>query len=299
MEALSGDGPSADLIEGFIEALRRKGRSQNTRDLRRRVLGAADRDLPYGLHAASDVELQRWLYRPDDEWCGSTKADYYQALAQFYAYWKGRRGGLSFNPFEDDEEFPRPTRKNGVPRPVTHEQLERILTHGRDPIDLWAAIAAYQGARCIEISNLDREHIDAEATWLRGKGGKERFVPTHALVWAMVRDLPPGPIARDRYGRRRTPKWISNTAAAHFKGDLGMPDVTMHRCRHWYGTYMQRAGRDTRVTQEALGHASPGTTAVYTQVAMEDMRAAVDALPRIIPRRLANGGPGAPAAQAA
>lgn len=283
--------PSEDLITLFMDELRVRGASLNTRGCRRQVLAKADRDLPYGLDQADPDEIKMWLYR--DEWSSSTKSDYHQALWQFYGWADGLH--LSFNPMTD---LPRPVRKVGTPRPVTHEQLLHILTHGADPFDLWALIAAYEGARCIEISNLDREHIDRESTWLRGKGGKERLVPTHEMVWAATRGLPPGPIARDSRGRRRGPKFVSNVAARHFRHELDLPGVTMHRCRHWYGTYMQRAGRDTRVTQEALGHASPSTTALYTQVAMEDMRAAVAGLPVLIPRRLAVAG-GSAAAGAA
>jgi integrase len=289
--------PTVDLVDLFIDYLRIKGRSQNTRDTRRGVLLHADRELPYGLDQAEPGELQRWLYR--DEWSASTKADYFQALHQFYVWADGRH--LSFNPMADDDEFPHPARKAGRPRPITNEQLERILTHAHEPVDLWALIAAYEGARCIEISNLDREHIDAEHTWLLGKGGKERLVPTDQLVWAVVRDLPGGPVARNRAGRRLGPKYISNVANLHFRTELAMPGVTMHRVRHWFGTHAQRGGsRDIRVTQEMLGHASPETTALYTAVAYEDMRAAVDALPRIIPRRLAGRDrPGAASGEAA
>lgn len=290
-------GRSADLISAFVDELRIRGKSPNTRDMRRKVLVAADRDLPYGLDQADPDEIKAWLYR--DEWSSSTKADYYQALWQFYCWADGRH--LSFNPMAG---FPRPVRRGGVPRPVSHTQLQRILAHGADPYDLWALIAAYEGARCIEISNLDREHVDQDDTWLRGKGGKERIVPTHPMVWAAVACLPPGPIARDPLGRRRDPKYVSNLAARHFRHDLGMPGVTLHRCRHWHGTYVQRAGRDTRVTQEILGHASPATTALYTQVAMEDMRAAVSGLPKLTSRRVAAAGGSAaagppPAARAA
>lgn len=59
----------------------------------------------------------------------------------------------------------------GVPRPVTDEQLSRILTEAPEPIRTWCLLAAYQGLRCVEISRLDREHITDENLFVvRGKG---------------------------------------------------------------------------------------------------------------------------------
>lgn len=293
--ALTLPGPSADLIAAFTEELRIRGKAKRTIEHRRWVLTKMDRELPYGLDQADEREIRDWLYR--DDWSTTTKAAYYDSAAPFYAWCTGRY--LSLNPME---ELPRPHPRAGMPRPVTHAQLERILTEAEEPYDLWALIAAYQGARCVEISNLDRDHIDENMTYLLGKGGKERVVPTHSLVWAAVQELPAGPIAITKRGVRANPHYVSREAGQHFAELFpgARPRVTMHRCRHWYGTYAQRAGRDTRVTQEMLGHASPTTTALYTQVAMEDMRAAVDGLPLVSVRRLGvSAGGSAPAASAA
>jgi site-specific recombinase XerC len=40
-------------------------------------------------------------------------------------------------------------------------------------------------------------------------------------------------------------------------------DVTLHQLRHFFATSLYRASKDIRLTQEALGHASPATTAIY------------------------------------
>jgi integrase len=39
--------------------------------------------------------------------------------------------------------------------------------------------------------------------------------------------------------------------------------ATLHQLRHFFATSLYRASKDIRLTQEALGHASPATTAIY------------------------------------
>lgn len=265
--------PCADLIDAFCDHQRVRGRSSRTIDHRRFVLGKADRELPHGLTATKE-EIQAWLYR--DDLSANAKASYYSALTTFYGHWEGRPGGLACNPMAN---LPRPQWKPGQPRPVTQQQLERILTEAADPYRLWALLAAGLGARCIEISRLDRDDVTRDITYLHGKGDKHRKVPTPAAVYARVSALPAGPVAVTVEGLRASPHYVSSTASAYFGHTMGMPGVALHRCRHWYATHFQRAAGDIRVTQEVLGHSKPETTARYTEVAYEAKRSAVDALP--------------------
>src|SRR5690554_3181804 len=159
--------PSADLIAGYCDHLRMRGRIPETVQQRRWLLTKADRELPYGLDQADDREIAAWLYR--DDLGPNARSAYYGVLNNFYRYWVGRAGGLKLNPMDD---LPRPKAKEGRPRPVTDAQLAHILRHAAEPYRTWALIAAYQGARCIEISRLDRDDVTADTIWLHGKGDK-------------------------------------------------------------------------------------------------------------------------------
>lgn len=262
------------MIDTFCDHLRIAGRLKRTIDDRRWLLCKADRDLPYGLDQASDDEIVAWLYR--DDLSRNSKAVYYDGLNSFYEYWTGRPGGVPYNPMRD---MPRPRERRGRPRPITDDQLGHILTRAREPYRLWALIAAYEGARCVEISRLRRDDVTPELTYLHGKGDKEGVVPTHPDVYAAVQQLPPGPLARTARGRHASPRHISTVAGEYFQNDLGLPGVTMHRLRHWYGTNIRRRS-DLRTAQDALRHEDPKTTAIYTEVGMDEIRAAVAALPR-------------------
>lgn len=266
------------VIAAYLEHLRRAGRSDETIRGRREILHRLNRHLPYGVGQTSDVELAAWLYR--DDLALNTKYTYWSALRSFYGWAAGSADPwLSFDPTARMEAV---HAVRGLPRPVTDEQLRRILAEAAEPVRTWALIAAYQGLRCIEISRLDREHVD-EQTFIvvKGKGGRPRVHDTHPDVWAALAGLPSGPVAVGPDGQRATTFEVSSIAALHFRRQLKMPGVSLHRLRHWLGVTMQREYRDIRVTQEALGHRSLQSTQVYTMATPEQQRAARAMLPRL------------------
>lgn len=273
-----GQPQEMELIEAFLEHLRRAGRTTATIRARREVLYRINRELPYGIGRASHAELAAWLYR--DKWSANTKATYFAALRTFYLWASDPRDPwIDGDPTMDLEPCPR---VRGVARPVTDQQLRRILAEAAEPFRTWALIAAYQGLRCVEISRLDRQHVNEQQLFVvKGKGGRPRVHDTHPDVWQVIKALPPGPVARDEVGQRATPFFVSIHAAKHFRYQLGMPGVALHRLRHWLGTTVQREYRDMRVTQAVLGHASLSSTEIYTMATDEQQRAARATLPRL------------------
>jgi integrase/recombinase XerD len=59
-------------------------------------------------------------------------------------------------------------------------------------------------------------------------------------------------------------------------------DVSPHALRHTCATHLLRGGASIRHVQELLGHRSLATTALYTSVAIKDLR---EVLARAHPRR--------------
>ena len=99
-------------------------------------------------------------------------------------------------------------------------------------------------------------------------------------MWAAVKDLPPGPVARKLDGERASALYVSGAASKEFRRVLGKT-ATMHMLRHWLGVTMQANFKDIRVTQRALGHASLASTQIYTDATDDQLRAARATLPRL------------------
>lgn len=276
-----------DMIEAYIEHVRRTSRSGSdaTVQRRREVITLLNRELPRGVGDTSQEELEDWLHDSLNHFTGkplsqNTKSTYWNAIRGAYKFWADPKDPwIDVDPTADMDPI---HGLRGSARDITDEQLWDLLARAREPYRLWALIAAYQGLRCIEISGLHRDHVTADRLIVvRGKGGKARVHDTDPLVWEAVEQLPPGPVARDIWGRdRASAYYISRMASAHFQAELGLEGVTMHRLRHWLGVRTQALYRDVRVTQEVLGHETLSATQIYTRATVDQQRAARAMLPR-------------------
>jgi integrase/recombinase XerC len=144
------------------------------------------------------------------------------------------------------------------------------------------------GIRVGELCGLDIDDIDHERRVVRvlGKGRKERAVPFGAPAGdAMKRWLDRGRpelvteasgaalfvgARGGRLGQRMARSIVHERLAAIDGG----PDVGPHGLRHTAATHLLEGGADLRSVQEILGHASLGTTQIYTHVSNERLRAA-------------------------
>lgn len=279
-QCVSCDAESMTIpyIDAYKRHLLAAGRSKSTVRGRGSVLLRADAALPRGLLRATTSELETWLAEPG--WIGWTLWTYHMHLRGFYAWACGGRAPmLDWNPMT---EVSRPAVPRCVPDPVTGDQLAIALRRSTGLWRLAITLAAYAGLRVDEMARLERRDITQDTVRVRiGKGGQAGVVPTHQAVWALVRGLPAGRLLIRRSGRPVPDgNWLSRYARAHFD-QLGMPDVHLHRFRHWFGTTIQRSQGNLRVTQEALRHASATSTVGYTLVTDEQRRQAVTALPTL------------------
>lgn len=145
------------------------------------------------------------------------------------------------------------------------------------------------GIRLAELAGLSAPDLDlvSEQVKVRGKGKKERVVPLggHAVralrAYFRHRDALLGAAGdgADRRavfvnlrGRRLSPRGIQLA----IKGLLGTlargGELRVHSLRHSFATHLLDAGADLRAVQELLGHASLGTTQVYTHTSVERLK---------------------------
>ncbi|MDO7840864.1 tyrosine recombinase XerC [Sphingomonas immobilis] len=178
-----------------------------------------------------------------------------------------------------------PRVKKGVPRPVSPDEAVALadeVAESRDEAwigarDLAVLLLLYgSGLRIGEATGLTGAILPlGETLSVTGKRGKTRIVPLLPQVRAAVEDyvrLSPYGTARDAAlfrGAKGGPlsDAIIRRAVQAARVRLGLPErTTPHALRHSFATHLLGRGADLRALQELLGHASLGSTQIYTAV---------------------------------
>ena len=144
------------------------------------------------------------------------------------------------------------------------------------------------GIRVSELCGLDVDDLDEGRNTARvlGKGGRERTVPVGLpavrAVAAWRRAGRPalavpgsGPaLFLGARGGRLDPRTARRVVHARLAAVTGVPDSGPHGLRHAAATHLLEGGADLRSVQEILGHASLGSTQIYTHVSVERLATA-------------------------
>ena len=178
-----------------------------------------------------------------------------------------------------------PRIRKGLPRPVTPDDAANIadavqLSAAEDWIgarDRAVLLLMYgAGLRIAEALSLKGADLPlGETLMVTGKGGKQRVVPILPVVRAAVADYAarcpwtlagPEPLFRGAKGGPLGQGMVQK-AMARARIALGLPaTATPHALRHSFATHLLGAGADLCSLQELLGHASLGSTQIYTKV---------------------------------
>lgn len=247
--------------------LRERSCTKATLDAYTYQLDRADKDLPFGLDTSTEQEIRAWIWRGDLK--QSSRALALSAITGFFR-WAVKAGRVDFDPTVG---IPHPRVRPGIPRVATDEHVEMLTGYAREPYRLQATLAAYAGLRCIEVYRQHREEITEQQVRIYGKGDKPRVVPTHEVLWAAVKDLPPGPLTTAASQRQ-----ISTNFQRYCVREAQIP-MSMHPLRAWFATTMYRATKDLQAVSQMLGHANLAVTARYLGMGEQEMRAAISSLP--------------------
>jgi integrase/recombinase XerD len=185
-----------------------------------------------------------------------------------------------------------------LPRGVLTEAQARRLMNAPNPweplgIRDRAVLETFYGTgiRLRECLNLALSDLDLAQGLLlvrNGKGKKDRVVPVPAQAAKaldkylrdsrplLVRDPRVSTLFLSMRGRGMCQQAVGQAIYGYGK-DAGIPwRVSPHILRHTCATHLIRGGADVRHVQKLLGHETLETTAIYTRVAVKDLREVIE-----------------------
>jgi site-specific recombinase XerD len=276
LDALGARGASPSTVRAYRSDLRQYGR----------WLDAAG----VGLAGVDQRLLRRYAaYLGSLKYAPATAARKLSAVRSLHA-WLRERGLSDIDPAA---VVPGPRRIRTLPATLSAAETSVLLEarpqeDARDLRDRAALELLYGcGLRAAEACSLRLADLALDRLELRatGKGNVQRIVP----VGVQAADV------LDRYLREGRPQLargrpveavlLSVRGRPLHPSDLrraldralrraGLPHRSPHALRHTFATHLLEGGADLRSIQHLLGHASVGTTQIYTHVSVRHLRAA-------------------------
>ena len=248
-----------------------------------------------GERALADLaphQLRRFVMRLHAQ--GLAAGSLARTLSAWRAYyrWLARRGGIKQNPCDG---LRAPKRPKALPKALSIDQTQALLDAPGDELLEVRDRAMFElfyssGLRLAELVSLDvGGGVDlAEGTvTVTGKRGKTRLVPLGAkaaaaiCIWLERRNtlaVPDEPaLFVGRRGNRLNPRTVERRLDAWAKkAGIGLR-VHPHMLRHSFASHVLQSSGDLRAVQEMLGHASIGTTQIYTHLDFQHLAKVYDA----------------------
>src|SRR6185312_1170894 len=284
--------PAGGTFAAYLEWMRARGASPATLRAYRADLGQLGRWLAAAGIAPEDADtrtLRRYAAHLGTlRYAPATAARKLSAVRGVYA-WMHDRGAIERSPAT---LVPGPKKARTLPATLSPNEMDRLLdapagTSPRDLRDRALLELLYGcGLRAAEACDLDVADVrlDAEHVRVTGKGRKQRIVPlggaaTAALQRYLARGRPQmasGPYGRLFVSVRGRPLHPSDVRRSLLRAldRAGIAERSPHALRHTFATHLLEGGADLRSIQDLLGHASVGTTQVYTHVSVRHLRRA-------------------------
>lgn len=222
----------------------------------------------------------------------NTRARRVISIRRFFIYLTDNQGMLDYNPMKNLDI---PKTKKALPKYLTLEEAENLLSVVDGPYKErdYAIITLFLncGMRLAELVSIDYSDIKADGSLIiTGKGNKERTVYLNQAcidaITAYMRKRPNDGV-RDRAlflssrNQRISPKTVQHIVYTNLnKAGLGDRGLSVHKLRHTAATLMYQHGNvDVLLLKEILGHENLGTTEIYTHLANDATKKAIEANP--------------------
>lgn len=216
----------------------------------------------------------------------TTLARHLSSMRSFFR-WMEERGLIEANP---TLQLRGPRQKRRLPRYLEETEVETLLATPQEDDPEGARDRAIlevlysTGCRVSELVALNEAHLDLRrgVVLLQGKGKKERMgmlggpaieALRHYLMSKSLRRLDREALFLNRFGTRLTDRSVRRILNRCLARAGIHRECSPHTFRHSFATHLLRRGADLRTVQELLGHASLGSTQIYTHVSLERLRA--------------------------
>lgn len=222
----------------------------------------------------------------------NTRARRVISIRRFFIYLTDNQGILDYNPMKNLDI---PKTKKALPKYLTLEEAEELLSVIDGPYKErdYAIITLFLncGMRLAELVSIDYNDIKADGSLIiTGKGNKERTVYLNqACIDAITAYMKkrPNDGVRDRAlflssrNQRISPKTVQHIVYTNLdKAGLGDRGLSVHKLRHTAATLMYQHGNvDVLLLKEILGHENLGTTEIYTHLANDATKKAIESNP--------------------
>ena len=245
--------------------------------------------------ALIDLELLReWVWSQSDAGLAASSLARRASTMRGFTAWLARTGRA---PADAAARLRAPRPDRHLPRVLSRPQVDALLdglaarAASRDPQalrDLAIVEVLYASAlRVSELVGLDLGDVDESRRVVRvlGKGAKERVVPfgvpaARALSNyvdhgrpLLATDGSAAALFLGARGARESTRAVYALVAGLLADQPGSGPAGPHTFRHTAATHLLDGGADLRAVQEILGHASLGTTQIYTHVSSERLAA--------------------------
>lgn len=257
--------------DAYIDWLTASGASATTLRLRRHYLKHLAAQCRRGPWEATTDELVGLLRTPG--WAAETRKSARSAVRGFYSW------AVDTNRIDRDPARALPSVRipQGKPRPTPAHVVRAALLAADGKGRTMILLALLAGLRRSEIAQAHTDDIERERTGdvLRvvGKGGRVRVIPLHESLAADLATYPAGFVFPGKVDGHLSPMWVGKRLAAMLGAGW-----SGHTLRHRFSTDAYAAQRDLFAVQQLLGHSKPETTARYTAIPDDSLRAAVRGL---------------------
>lgn len=239
-----------------------------------------------------DLELFRdWLWQGSTAGLAKSTLARRSAAARAFSSWVARAG---HSPTDSAARLRAPRSDHHLPRVLTRAQVDGLFAElsalasagevsaARDLAIvemLYASALRVSEIVGLDLGDVDRARLTARVT---GKGAKERVVPfgipaQNALSgYLELRDQlvtrPTSALFLGARGGRLGTRAVYQLVSGLLATIPGSGPAGPHTLRHTAATHLLDGGADLRSVQEMLGHASLGTTQLYTHVSAERLK---------------------------